>query len=129
MEEKSLWWRLRDKENKRRASEDGLSMDKIIKRNEENRRKKYLNKPNSLFYKSDRENKEKSNDKLDIKREKINLFPSITNNKYRNDLQKEKSSNFKNKFLENRLYGDPDDKNVIMYKSASIRNPMSYSSD
>ena len=129
MEEKSLWWRLRDKENKRRASEDGLSMDKIIKRNEENRRKKYLNKPNSLFYKSDRENKEKSNDKLDIKREKINLFPSITNNKYRNDLQKEKSSNFKNKFLENRLYGDPHDKNVIMYKSASIRNPMSYSSD
>ena len=129
MEEKSLWWRLRDKENKRRASEDGLSMDKIIKRNEENRRKKYLNKPNSLFWKNDRENKEKSNDKLDIKRDKINLFPSITNNKYRNDLQKEKSSNFKNKFLENRIYGEPDDKNVIMYKSASIRNPMSYSSD
>ena len=129
MEEKSLWWRLRDKENKRRASEDGLSMDKIIKRNEENRRKKYLNKPNSLFYKSDRENKEKHNNKLDVKREKINLFPSLTNNKYRNDLQKEKASNFKNKFLENRLYGDPHDKNVIMYKSASIRNPMSYSSD
>jgi hypothetical protein len=129
MEEKSLWWRLRDKENKRRASEDGLSMDKIIKRNEENRRKKYLNKPNSLFYKSDRENKEKYNNKLDVKREKINLFPSLTNNKYRNDLQKEKVSNFKNKFLENRLYGDPHDKNVIMYKSASIRNPMSYSSD
>ena len=129
MEEKSLWWRLRQQENKRRASEDGLSMDKIIKRNEENRRKKYLNKPNSLFWKNDRENKEKSNDKLDIKRDKINLFPSITNNKYRNDLQKEKSSNFKNKFLENRIYGEPDDKNVIMYKSASIRNPMSYSSD
>tara|TARA_E500000178_G_C17007193_1_gene748709 strand:- start:407 stop:796 length:390 start_codon:yes stop_codon:yes gene_type:complete len=129
MEEKSLWWRLRQQENKRRASEDGLSMDKIIKRNEENRRKKYLNKPNSLFYKNDRENKEKYNNKLDIKRDKINLFPSITNNKYRNDLQKEKSSNFKNKFLENRIYGEPDDKNVIMYKSASIRNPMSYSSD